>query len=338
MHRRALLVTLAGLSGCTSLVGNPLGGGSDSTSGSDDSGDSGGSGTDAPPEQRGTDTASEQTSNAPTETQTPSATALDRMSVSDLLALSREQLSRAVETYTDAGRTDSLTGVTAATERFDPDAVVEQLYAARRAYEAADRQGLPADVQTEINRLAHAASFLRLSIDAQVLLIEAHDDLEEIATAIQFVDPETARSLTDRVGGRQERTKRTIAELSNDRYERAVTVVDSLSRAEYLAKRDQFTAERNVLEDVYEALPKVVEGVALFAQARGRRQSGAPYAAADLSREAESAFTSGSRALRDVGSRIPRHAQGFDGVVATLRTGAEDGRVEARAFYRDIET
>lgn len=334
MHRRALLVTLAGLSGCTSLVGNPLGGGS----GSDGSGGSGtGPSETASDDSGGTDTDSERT-NTPAEEQMPSPAALDRMSVSDLLALSREHLSRAVETYADAGRNDSLTGVTAATDTFEPDAIVEQLYGARRAYEAADRQGLSADVQTEIARLARAESFLRLSIDAQVLLVEAHDDLEEIATAIQFVDPETARSLTDRVGARQERTKQTIAELSNDRYERAVSVVDPLSREEYLAKRDQFTAERNVLADVHGGLSKVVEGVALFARARGRRQSGAPYAAADLSREAESAFADGGKSLRDVGGRIPRQAQGFTGVVATLRTATEDRRLEAQAFYRDIET
>lgn len=339
MHRRALLVTLAGLSGCTSLVGNPLGGGSGSTTGSGGSGGSGtGTSETVSPEPGETEAPSGQATEATTDVQTPSAAALDRMSVSELLTLSRASLARAVETYASAGRTGSLTGVTAATDTFDPGAVVDHLYGARRAYEAADRQGLPTDVQTEISRLGRAESFLRLSIDAQVLLIEAHDDLEEITTAIEFVDPETARSLADRVDARQERTRQTIAELSNDRYERAVRVVEPLSREEYLAKRDQFSTERTVLEDVHEALPAVVEGVALFARARGRRQSGAPYAAADLSREAEIAFTNGAKALRDVGSQIPRQGQGFAGVVAALRTAADDGRIEAQAFYRDIET
>jgi hypothetical protein len=338
MHRRALLVAVAGLSGCTGLVGNPLGGGSGS-GGSDDSGGatSGGSAETAVPES-GTPGQDGGSADAPSGAETPTDAELRRMSVPDLLALSREQLSRAVEVYVDAGRGGSLTGVTAATDTFAPAAIVDYLYRARRAYEAADRQGLPAEAEEEIARLGRVEEFLRLSIDAQVLLIEAHDDLEGVVTAIDFVDPESARSLADRANARQARAEGTVTDLSNVRYERSVTVVDALSRDAYLAKRDQFDAEVDVLADVVEALAMVVEGVRLFARARGRQQSGAPYAAADLGRDAETAFSRGEKALRDAGGRIPSRARGFSGVVAALRTAADDKRVEVRAFYRDIET
>jgi hypothetical protein len=338
MHRRALLVAVAGLSGCTGLVGNPLGGGSGS-GGPDDSGGStsGGSTETAVPESDSSGPDGE-SADTPSGEETPTDAELRRMSVPDLLALSRDQLSRAVEIYVDAGRGGSLTGVTAATDTFAPDAIVDHLYRARRAYEAADRQGLPAETEEEIARLDRVEEFLRLSIDAQVLLIEAHDDLEGVVTAIDFVDPESARSLADRANARQARAEGTVTDLSNVRYERSVTVVDALSREAYLAKRDQFDAEVDVLADVVEALAMVVEGVRLFARARGRQQSGAPYAAADLGRDAETAFSRGEKALRDAGGRIPSRARGFSGVVAALRTAADDKRVEVRAFYRDIET
>jgi hypothetical protein len=196
---------------------------------------------------------------------------------------------------------------------------------------------LSAEDKNEIARLGRVEEFLRLSIDAQVLLIEAHNDLEGVVTAIEFVDPESARSLTDRASTRQVRAEGVVSDLSNVRYEQSVTVVDVLSRDRYLAKRDQLRAEADVLGDVDEALSSVVEGVRLFARARGRRQSGAPYVAAELGRDAETAFSRGAKALRDVGSRIPARAQGFGGVVAALRTATDDRRVEARTFYRDIE-
>ncbi|AUV81666.1 hypothetical protein C2R22_08365 [Salinigranum rubrum] len=338
MHRRAFLVAVAGLSGCTGLVGNPLGGASEPTGGSEGSGGStsGGGSSETPvPESEGSSDA--ESAGTPAGEPTPTAGELRRMSVPDLLALSREQLSRAVEAYSGTGRDGSLTDVTAATDTFDPDPVVDHLYRARRAYEAADRQGLSAEIEDEISQLGRVEEFLRLSIDAQVLLIEAHNDLEGVVTAIEFVDPESARSLTDRAGTRQERTEGTVSDLSNVRYERSVTVVDALSSEAYLAKRDQLRAEADVLADVDEGLSSVVEGVRLFARARGRRQSGSPYVAAELGRDAETAFSRGAKALRDVGSRIPARAQGFGGVVAALRTAADDKRDEARAFYRDIE-
>jgi hypothetical protein len=335
MHRRALLLAVAGLSGCTSLVGRPLGGGSDQAGGSSGS-DSGSTGTESTGDG-GTGAEADEAADPASEPQTPSPAELRRMSVPDLLALSRDNLSRAVETYADAGGDDSLTAVTAATDAFDPGPVVDYLYGARRAYEAADRQGVSTADRAEIDRLGRVEEFLRLSIDAQVLLIEAHNDLEGVVTAIEYVDPETARSLTDRAGARQERASGAVTDLSNSRYERSIRVVDTLSRDEYREKRDQLKAETAVLGDVHEALASVVEGVRLFARARGRRRSGAPYAAADLGRDAATAFDRGGKALRDVGSRIPRQAQGFDGVVASLRAATADGGTEARAFYRDIE-
>ena len=317
MHRRALLLAVAGLSGCTSLVGRPLGGGSDQAGGSSGS-DSGSTGTESTGDG-GTGAEADEASDPASEPQTPSPAELRRMSVPDLLALSRDNLSRAVETYADAAGDDSLTAVTAATDAFDPGPVVDYLYGARQAYEAADRQGVSTADRAEIDRLGRVEEFLRLSIDAQVLLIEAHNDLEGVVTA------------------RQERASGAVTDLSNSRYERSIRVVDTLSRDEYREKRDQLKAETAVLGDVHEALASVVEGVRLFARARGRRRSGAPYAAADLGRDAATAFDRGGKALRDVGSRIPRQAQGFDGVVASLRAATADGGTEARAFYRDIE-
>jgi hypothetical protein len=336
MHRRAVLVAIAGLSGCTGLVGNPLGRGGASTSGSE--GSSGGSGGDATGTASPEPTPAETTEAAHTdvETSTPSAAELRRMSVSDLLVLSRENLSRALETYADAGGGDTLTAVTAATDTFDPEPVVDFLYRARRAYEAAERQGLPAAQQDEIARLGRSEEFLRLAIDAQDLLIEAHNDLEGVVRAIEFVDPETARSLRERARTRHERARAAVAELSNTRYEQSAGTVDALSRDAYRAKRDQLRAETVVLADVSASLPSVVEGVSLFSRAQGRRQSGAPYAAAELGSDAEDAFTAGLTALRNSASRIRPQARGFNGVVSALLTATTDARTAARAFHEEI--
>jgi hypothetical protein len=331
MHRRALLVAVAGLSGCTSLVGG----------GSDAPGESGGSGTD---DATGDDDAGDGTptpgtatpSPTPTE-ETPSAAELRRMSVSDLLALARSELAAAVAAYADAGGGDALTAVTAATEGFDAGVVVDHLYGAQRAYEAADRQGLAADQETEISRLGRVQTLLRLSIDTQVLLIEAHDDLEGVVTAVRYLDPETASSLADRAGTRRGRAADAVSELSTTRYEQSVRAVDGLSPEGYVDKRDQFRAETEVLDELREALSSVVEGVRLFARAKGRRTSGAPYAAASLGQDAESAFAAGAADLDAVAAGIPPDGRGFDGVAASLLAVTEEQRAAARAFHEEID-
>lgn len=338
MHRRAVLVAVAGLSGCTGLVGNPLGGGG--APATDSGGSSGGSGGEATDTASPEPTAAESTggsADADVETSTPTSTELRRMSVPDLLSLSRENLSRALEAYADAGGGDTLTAVTAATDTFDPEPIVASLYRARRAYEAADRQGLPAAQQDEIARLGRSEEFLRLAIDAQDLLIEAHNDLEGVVRAVEFVDPETARSLRERARTRQERAKTAVDELSNDRYAQSAGTVDTLSRDAYRAKRDQLRAETVVLADVTASLTSVVKGVSLFSRAQGRRQNGAPYAAAELGSEAENAFTIGIGALRNSANRIRPQARGFNGVVAALLTATTDARTAARALHQDID-
>jgi hypothetical protein len=329
MHRRALLVAVAGLSGCTGLV--PLGGGAGSTGQAGgsagetgDSGNAGGS-------QEGTATATP--AGTPSDG-TPSADALRRMDVPALLDRARDQTDRAVDAY--AGDGGSLTAVTAATTTFDPTPAIEHLYNAQAAYEAANRQGISAEQEQTIQRLRRVKTLLRLAIDAQSLLVQAHIDLEEFVDAVEYVDAESVGSISDRVATRSERATAVVSELSQRRYAQSVGVVDRLSRAEYDDKRLQLETEAEVLDRLFDALGGVIEGVRLLSQARRKRRSGAPYAAARLARDAESRFVRGRTSLDSVAGSIPPQGQGFAAVAAALVAAADDRRVEAREFYEGI--
>jgi hypothetical protein len=329
MHRRALLVAVAGLSGCTGLV--PLGGGTGSAgqssgaaSDADDPEASGGS-------QEGTATATP--AGTPSDG-TPSAAALRRMDVPDLLDRAREQTDLAVDAY--AGDGGSLTAVTAATDSFDPTPAIEHLYNAQAAYEAANRQGISAEQEQTIQRLRRVKTLLRLAIDAQSLLVQAHVDLEEFVDAVEYVDAESVGSIRDRVASRQERATAVVSELSQKQYAQSVGVVDRLSRAEYDDKRLQLETEAQVLDRLFGALEGVIEGVRLLSQARGKRRSGAPYAAARLARDAETAFVRGRASLDSVAGSIPPQGRGFAAVAAALVTAADDRRVDARELYEGV--
>jgi hypothetical protein len=329
MYRRAVLVTLAGLSGCAGL--SPLGGGSDEASS-----DPGGTGGETPAgEPTGTPAGGAAgTPGTPTATGTPSTAELNRMDVAQLLDLARSLAGQAVTAY--VGGDGSLTDVSASTDTFDPSPVTELLYRAKAAYEAADRQGISAEQEETIQRLRRFEGFVRLAVDAQVLLVGAHTDLEDLVAATDNVEPETAASIPGRVDRRQARTSRAVSELSRTKYARSVGVVDRLSRAEYDDKRLQFETEAEVLGQMVDAVDGVVEGVGLLSRARGRRQSGAPYAAAELARDAEAAFVSGTNAIEEVLGGVSPQGRGFSGVGNDLLSAAEDRRSEARALHVDV--
>lgn len=334
MYRRALLVTLAGLSGCTGLV--PLGGGPEPGStggsgGSDGSGNGEGSGEGEAAAGEGTttpDTAGTTTDDP------PSAAELRRMDVDELLGRARDRIDRAVDAY--AGNEKPLTAVSAATDSFDPAPAIEQLYRAQAAYEEADRQGIGAEQEQTIQRLRRVNTLLRSAIDVQVLLVEAHADLEAFVTAVEYVDPESAGSISDRIASRRRRASDTVSELSQSRYAQAVGVVERLSRDGYDDKRRQFAAETEVLGGLIDASGKVIEGVTLLSRARAKRRSGSPYAAAELARDAGTAFQRGATALDDVAATVPPDGRGFSDVAAALVTTAEARRHDARELYEGI--
>jgi hypothetical protein len=323
MYRRSLLVAVAGLSGCTGVVPG-VGGGSDDG----DASTGQGAADDVPTVATSTGTAT------PTPDGLPSAEDLRGRDVADLLALARDETDRAIEAYVGDGT--SLSSVTAASDAFEASPVIERLYRARAAYEAANRQGISADQEETIVRLRQVGAFLRLAIDAQVLLVEAHTDLEELAAAVEYVEPGTATSIRDRVRSRHERTLDIVSELSQPKYEGAVGVVGRLSREEYDAKRLQFSAEGRVLGKLAGALGGVLDGLRLLSQARGKRRSGAPYTAAELARDAESAFAKGGRELDAVAGEIPAAGRGFAGVTGELVDRTEAARAAAGALHREI--
>jgi hypothetical protein len=304
MYRRALLVALGGLSGCTGAIPNPLGGDADST-GSDPAGDgpSAAAGTDTPT------TTATATASDPTATATPSTAELRRLPVADLLVIGRERIDAAVRAY--GGDEGSLTAVTARSDSFDPEPVVTNLYHARRAYEAANRPGVTAEQEATIQQLRRLDAAVRLLIDVQVLLVDAHTDLEEMAAAVELVDPETATSLAKRVGSRQDRTATRVAALSTRQYELSVAAIDELSRPTFVEKQQQLAAETSALGAIDEALPSVVTGVSLLARAQGKRTSGSPYTAATLARDAATDLGRGAADLRAAADRIHRRGRGL---------------------------
>lgn len=333
MYRRAFLVAVGGLSGCTGAVPNPFGGddsqAGDGPSGGDSGPSSGGGGTP-------TGTASPTTTAAePTATATPSETDLQRMRVPELFGIARRQFTAAVDAY--AGDGGSLVDVSARSDSFDPTPAIDHLHSARRAYEAANRPGISAEQQATIQQLRRLDATVRLLIDAQVLLTEAHTDLEEIAAAIEFVDPESISSLTKRVDARQERAARSVAELSSVRYETAVTAIDAVTKAEFTAKRTQLSVETSVLGDVTEALPNVLDGVELFAQAQGSKASGSPYTAARLSRDASSVLGQGVNDLRSAAGGITPPGRGLMPITTELVSVTRTARDAAQAFADAIE-
>lgn len=332
MHRRALLVAVAGLSGCTGLLNSIRGGGG---SGGGNSGGGGGA-TPTPEADGGTPTATP--TPAPTEEpllgQSPSDAELSRMGVDELIALARDRTEQAVVEYTGEGQ--SLSAVSAASSSFDPSPVITHLYEARRAYEAANRQGISTANQTTINRLRRADELLRKLIDAQVLHIEAHSDLEQLAAAIERVDSETAGSLWARVGDRQEEAQSVISLLSEPRYERSLTVVEQLSETEYSNKRVQMNAESTTLARLVAALTKVLEGVRTLARAKGRKETGAPYAAAELAREAETVLRRGRNELDSVDASIGERSRGFSDVSRALLASTGAAIRDARELYEGI--
>lgn len=330
MYRRAVLVAFAGLSGCTGIV--PFGGGSEDTSSGPGADGAGG------PGQRTAGTpggsAAGESTGTPTTTGTPSEAELGRMDVAELLDLARALSGQAVTAYVGSDR--PLTAVSASADSFDPSPVTERLYRAKAAYEAADRQGISAEQQETIRRLRRFERLLRLAVDAQVLLIGAHTDLEEFVVATDNVEPETAVSIRGRVDRRQARAGQVVSELSGTTYARSVGVVDRLSRAEYDDKRLQLETETEVLGQLVDALDEVIEGVRLLSRARGRRQSGAPYTAAELGRDAEDAFVRGTTALKSVLGGISPQGRGFSAVGNDLLSATEDRRSEARALHVNV--
>jgi hypothetical protein len=330
MYRRSLLVAVAGCAGC---AGAPFGGGDgsslaggDGTGEDERAGEPIGTATDAAP------TASPTPDRRPDDT--PSAAELERMDVEELLALARSRIDRAVDAY--AGEGEPLTAVTAAADSFDPSEAIEQLYYARAAYEAADRQGITAEQVEAIRRLRQVEEFLRLAIDSQALLVAAHTDLGSLTEAIEYVDAETVRSIRDRVGSRHEQATDIVSRLSQTRYRRAVTVADRLSRDGYDAKRLQLETETELLQRLVVATAEVLEGVRLLSRARGKRQSGSPYAAASLGKDAERALGRGIAALDGVARNVPPQGRGFSGVIAELLTATEDRRAEARTLHETV--
>jgi hypothetical protein len=333
MYRRALLVSLAGLSGCMGLVSNPLGGGTDSAA--ERSGSEGGEPDAQPREDDETPgTPGTETPTGSSAGGTPSPAELRRMSVDELIHLGREGLDRAIDAYAGAG--ESLTAVTAATDGFDPTPVIEHLYGVRAAAEAANRQGVTAEQRRTIGHLRRVEGLLRIAIDVQVLLVEVHADLGELAGAVEHVDPETVASVVDRIATRRRRANEGVSDLSQARYAQSVTVVDRLSRAEYDDKRRQFTAELDAVRDVVEAMGGVIDGVELLSRARGKLRSGSPYAAAALAKDAEAAFRRGTTALEGAVDGLPRRGRGFAAAVTALLTVAEERRLEARELHRRV--
>jgi hypothetical protein len=256
------------------------------------------------------------------------------MDVDELLALARDWAGRAVEAY--VGEAGSLTAVTAASDSFDPSPVIEALYGARAAFEAADRQGLSDDQMRTIQLLRRFETALRLAIDVQVHLGEAHANLVRLVDAIEYVDAETTASLTERSASRQARAAETLSRLSQDQYTGSVGVTGQLTRDEFVEKRHQFETETEVLGDLIDALDPVIDGVRLLSRARGKRQSGSPYAAATLSRDAEASFAQGTAALDRVASDVPPPGRGFVGVSSRLVRITADRRLEARQLHEDL--
>jgi hypothetical protein len=332
MYRRALLLSLAGLSGCAGLV--PLGGGpepgpaggSDSSGGSGDGDESGG---EAAAEGTATSGPAGTTTEGP-----PSAAELRRMDVDELLGRARDRIDRAVDAY--AGEGKPLTAVSAASDSFDPVPAIEHLYRAQAAYEEADRQGIGAEREQTIQRLRRVNTLLRTAIDVQVLVVEAHADLEAFVTAVEYVDPESAGSIRDRIASRRRQASDGVSELSQSRYAQAIGVVDRLSRDGYDDKRRQFAAETETLGRLIDASGKVIEGVRLLSRARAKRRSGSPYAAAELARDAGTAFQRGATALDDVVATVRPGGRGFSDVAAALVTTAEARRRDARELYEGI--
>lgn len=332
MYRRSLLVAVAGLSGCAGL-GSTLGGGSDQTTPESGSGDDSADITESA-DGPANATATATSAAATTPDGTPSTAELQRMDVDELLAFARDRAGQAVEAYVGDG--GSLTAVTAATDSFDPSPVIEALYGARAAYEAADRQGLSHDQEQTIQLLRRFETALRLAIDVQEHLGESHDDLVRLVDAIEYVDAETTASITERAASRQTRADETLARLSLDRYTGSVGVTDRLTRDEFVEKRLQFETETEVLGHLVDALDPVVDGVRLLSRARGKRQSGSPYAAATLSRDAEASFAQGTAALDEVANDAPPLGRGFVGVSSTLVRTTEDRRLEARRLHESL--
>ncbi|WP_380676850.1 hypothetical protein [Salinigranum sp. GCM10025319] len=334
MYRRALLVSLAGLSGCTGLV--PLGGGPEPGStggsgGSDGSGNGGESGDGEGTTGEGTATSDPggTTTDSP-----PSAAELGRMDVDELLGRARDRIDRAIDAY--AGEGNPLTAVSAASDSFDPVPVIEHLYRAQAAYEAADRQGIGTEREQTIKRLRRVNALLRSAIDVQVLLVDAHADLEAFVIAVEYVDSESVESIRDRITSRRRRANDGVSELSQSRYAQAVGAVDRLSRGGYDDKRRQFAAETEVIGRLIDASGKVIEGVTLLSRARAKRRSGSPYAAAELARDAGTAFQRGAAALDNVAATVPSDGRAFSDVAAALVTTAEARRRDAQELYEGI--
>lgn len=334
MYRRALLAAVGGLAGCTGAVPNPFGGDGGSSGGSPN--DDGGGGTSGDGgAATGTATPATPADAPETATATPSADDLQRMSVSDLLVTARDNVAAAVVAY--AGDGDALTDVTARSSSFDPAPVVTHLFYARRAYEAADRQGISAEQEETIQALRRVQTAIRLLIDTQVLLVEAHDDLEAAVTAIEYVDAETVSSLTKRAVNRQERAAESAAALSRTQYETAVGSVDAVPRAAFVEKRRQLVTEASVLGDVTEAFLPVLAGIRQFAKAQGARSSGSPYTAATLSRSAAADLGRGAATLKAAADSIPVRGRSFRPIATELLSVTVAKRDEARAFAAAIE-
>lgn len=332
MYRRSLLAVVAGLSGCSGL-GSTLGGGSDQSASDGGSGD-GSTGTAESVDGPANATAAATPTATITPDGTPSPAELRRMDVDELLALAREQAGQAVEAY--AGEDGSLTAVTAATDSFDPSPVIEALYGARAAYEAADRQGLSRDQERTIQLLRRFETAIRLAIDVQVHLGESHAELVRLVDVIEYVDPETTASVTERAASRRTRADEVISGLSQDQYIGSVDATDRLTRDEFVEKRRQFETETEVLGDLIDALDPVIEGVRLLSRARRKRQSGSPYAAATLSRDAETSFARGTTALDAVANDIPPSGRGFAEVSSKLVQVTADRRLEARQLHEGL--
>lgn len=328
MYRRALLLSLAGLSGCTGLVSNSPGGGetagTSAPTNTPSANANGGDGTATPVESTPFD------DGLPIEE-------LRRMSTEELLSLAAEEVALALEAYEGEGADRTLRSINAASDSFDPSPVVNRLYRARRAYEEADRQGITAEQEAAIGQFRRLGTALRFFVDAQVYLIEAHDDLEQVALAIRYVDPDTAVSLTNRARDRQASAAGVEANLGLARYETSTSVVESLSREAYTRKRTQLGREIDVLGELTQGLTKVVEGVTFLSRARGAQRSGSPYAAADFGNDAFVAFDRGLRALRNVGASITTDSQGFAGLTTSLVTATSEVQAEAKALAESVE-
>ena len=272
----------------------------------------------------------------PTPTETPEpGLSDDQQEALERIDAAENLLREAVYIYTGGVSADLLdVSAETAESEFDDRSILLKLSDVQTAVNKAERAAVTDEQVRTVESLQKMQEFLTQATDLQALLIEGHEALPEAYEALEDGDEEGAvTSELDEIERILDETSGRLEGVTGDVDPSIVEATDAVGKEEFEQKLTQFEHEREVLNELYDAMSTVQSARSELDAARAKADDGDYYSAENAADRAAENLDDTVDELDELDEDLPSRADAFEDPIKDVLTVARDYASEADELH-----